>query len=367
VCLLCVLSLCASDRLMPEAAPRRRDSPDPSLLTPNARKHQVALHVLIASDLQDATQLSCLRRCLDSLADQVLPCTVHVGWHAPPGGELHRQTKEALETFKTLCDAELLESPTRKSQFQHLAALASNLAENVSTANPAGCWVLFHDDDDISSENRNASYWEAILRSRQKVVDMGESPEDPRAPRVIHCNSVAIPVAPCTIKCAEDVQTSFEAGNAALASDDLDLKEYWSHAVRLDLLSSFLAAQRPAVLAHRLCDLRFREWLGGQHPVNFQTRSWLYYYDDAAFTGAKDPSAGIHDDEKAPALTRHRHRAQSTEDQSISTACHVLPEEVTRMRRIGETGFIIGFDGPILNLAERSDGELREVSRVCAQ
>ena len=82
------------------------------------------------------------------------------------------------------------------------------------------------------------------------------------------------------------MQASLEAGNAALASDDLDLREYWSFAVRLDLLSTFLSVQRPAVLAHRLCDLRFREWLGGQNPCTFQTSSWLYFCDDDAFTGA---------------------------------------------------------------------------------
>ena len=156
---------------------------------------EASLHIFLATDVHDAARLACLRRCLNGLAEQHLRCTVHIGWYASP--ELRSETLDALTGFSKRCDVVLCESKKRRSQFEHFAELSAQLEEAEEQAVgsvPSSAWILFHDDDDISSPTRSAYYMEAIMRCRQRVVDAGHDPADVRAPRVIQCNHVAVPV-----------------------------------------------------------------------------------------------------------------------------------------------------------------------------
>lgn len=113
-----------------------------------------------------------------------------------------------------------------------------------------------------------------------------------------------------------------------------------SCARRLDFLQSFFHIHGAGVFAHRLCDLRFREWVrASEQPMptfrcdpftQGDPQRWVYFYDRSSSGHA------------------HEHTKATPADEARAAKFGVPVAHASLMHHVGEMGMVIGFDGAIL-------------------
>ena len=293
---------------------------------PNTGEHQ--LIVLMATHINSHGRLMSLVRCLDSLEPQKV-ARAYIGWHAVDES-LRAQALAEFGRFTKRCRVEpvLLEAPTRRAQFEHYAELVRLASRHAADARRATWWALFSDDDDISSPRRSELYLDAL-----------SNPHLPKTARVVCCNDVIVRARTQraglrSIDGSAEVQRALRDGDCECAQQS----EHWSFAVRLDLLRTFFETHGGGVLAHKLCDLRFREWVrASEVPMpSFRCDTareptrWTYFYDG---------SASHHD---------HAHTEHTAADEARARKFGADIGRCALMMNVGEMGMVIGFDGPIL-------------------
>lgn len=283
---------------------------------PRGKSGPRELSVLLASHLCESGRVKRLGRCLDSLA--ALRVRTLVGWHAT--AEHRPRVLELLARFVRRCSVPplLLEAAAPRRQFEHYRHLVDQLPTGAVQRRQ---WVLFSDDDDISSPGRASAYLEALGRAAM-----------PPTACAVHCPEVARRVPSnrsVELASAADVSKAIGKGTVRLER----LVEHWGFGVRLDLLRSFFGAHGAGLLAHKLCDLRFREWVRAKAApmptFHVEPHEWLYFYDE--------------DKEHA-----HAHTEIGEADRELAARSGTAPGKVSLMRNVGEMAFVIGFDGPIV-------------------
>ena len=301
-----------------QRAPAPRGPPPPP-----PRDAGAAAVLLMATHVDSHGRLMSLVRCLESLAPQ--PTKAYIGRHATDPA-LRAAALEALAKYAKRCaTAAAIEaargggslSTTRRPRAARRRRRARGRARGV----------------DLGHLQRRRRHLRprplAALRGRDRLAgapagcrglmcpDAMVRPEDGRAD-------------------GRSIDGAAEVDRAIRDRDCLatELTEHWSFAVRLDLLRAFFESHGPGVLAHSLCDLRFREWIRAstQPTPSFRVRApeWIYFYDGRA------------------AQHEHAHLDQTDVDGARAARFGVDVRFVALMRSVGEMGFVIGFDGPIL-------------------
>ena len=302
-----------------QRAPAPRGPPPPP-----PRDAGAAVVLLMATHVDSHGRLMSLVRCLESLAPQ--PTKAYIGWHATDPA-LRAAALEALAKYAKRCAIKpsFVEAAARRRQFEHYEALSRRAeAEARAAGREASTWVIFSDDDDISAPDRSQRFAAAI-----------GSPALPRGCRGLMCPDAMVRPEDGRAD-GRSIDGAAEVDRAIRDRDCLatELTEHWSFAVRVDLLRAFFASHGPGVLAHSLCDLRFREWIRAstQPTPSFRVRApeWIYFYDGRA------------------AQHEHAHLDQTDVDGARAARLGVDVRFVALMRSVGEMGFVIGFDGPIL-------------------
>eukprot|EP00316_Scyphosphaera_apsteinii_P005078 CAMPEP_0119342838 /NCGR_PEP_ID=MMETSP1333-20130426/105548_1 /TAXON_ID=418940 /ORGANISM="Scyphosphaera apsteinii, Strain RCC1455" /LENGTH=282 /DNA_ID=CAMNT_0007355133 /DNA_START=534 /DNA_END=1382 /DNA_ORIENTATION=- len=220
----------------------------------------------------------------------------------------------------------IVEAPSRRSQFEHFAQLWRCVEadmKNGSASNSTFC--LFSDDDDVSAPGRTEAYANVLGRS-----DL---------PPVACCTTAAMREQNASAH--ELVLRNADAIDEALACGVCvvqQVAEFWQYAVRADVLSQFFAGHSDRLLAHKLADLRFRQWLHAtreRHKApSFSPREWLYFYDRNSLHHS------------------HAHVGPPRQvDMERAERFRVDSRSVRLMRDVGEMGVVIGFDGPLLGHA----------------
>ena len=340
--------------------PRRKPPrATPSATTPRPQhQHQPItppLVIFCATSIKQESRLLSLERCLNSLAAQTVPVRVYVAWHAS-SVRLRRATLQLLDAFSNASPLPpmLIESASPLSQFQHLdAARRALAAESWVTA---ATWVLFTDDDDISAPDRVERYAAVIARkdlpshvpcvlcTRVAMRCVNAKKKRAQAESDLHARLIAS---------ASDVDAALRDGDAEIR----EMHEWWCYAVKLDAIEQFLDRQPPGLLAHRLADLRFRQWLAASVPVPRLEQAlgdglrWVYFYDrdTIAHDHAHRGTLSDVDAERA-------HRLGRGLGSGVLDASHV-----GLMRDVGEMVTAIGFDGPKIGVQLPRAQRAREI------
>ena len=164
-----------------------------------------------------------------------------------------------------------VECAVRRSQFEHLGALASLAAHR--WGRDRDVWCFFGDDDDVAHPSRSAEYRFAIADAPRRCASVcamwrAEARREAGAkqPRP---------------RSAADVERQLAAGSVERVGEPY---EYFHYALRLPALLSFLGAAPEALVAARFCDVAFVEFLRRTDRVVFSPRTgpfkrcWLYFY-----------------------------------------------------------------------------------------
>ena len=291
----------------------------------NANAQQRVLVLMMATHIDSRGRLMSLVRCLDSLEAQQIKA--YIGWHAVDA-ELRAQTLDILMAYAKRCKARpaFVEAAERRRQFEHYEALVEKAqADSKAAGRPVhATWCIFCDDDDVCSPERALVYESSVANA---VL--------PATARALCCNDVVVRAQ--TRRAGLISIDGPRAVDRAIRSGDVvhkSMSEHWSFAVRLDLFRAFFERHGPGLLQHSLCDLRFREWLRNSTvpmpTFRMPAPDWVHFYDG---------SAAQHD---------HAHTDATPSDTARAARFGVKVGLCALMRSVGEMGFVIGFDGPIL-------------------
>ena len=356
--------------------PRRIRPPGVSLdtVSPTRMQPPTPVYILLASAIQQESRLSSLKRCLMSLAAQTVPARVYVAWHATKA--LRSETEAILGEFAraSAVQPRLLESPEALTQMQHLDRARHALTDDVQREHGkqhdlGNTWCLFSDDDDISHPNR-VSWYAEVVQSRAL----------PRRVPGVLCARVAMRNVETRPSSARSRALSGAADvDAALRDGDVTVREgfheFWCYCVRLHALAQFFDSTPPGLLAHRLADLRLRQWLAASAPLPYLEQAlgpkakdlrWAYFYDrdseghDHAHTSAHSHEASVRavDEERSRRLGRGLPYAMGDDPRDGPGLPLTL---IAQMRDVGEMATVIGFDGPKLGVRLPRAQRTREI------
>ena len=252
-----------------------------------------------------------------------------------------------------------------------LAVVAESTRSQSRNATLEHTWVLWSDDDDISHPDRVAAYAEVVQQTEaMEAQERAKGHTARRSVAGIICTRVAMrrenklaaagAMASHGIECPADVDSALRVG----AADVRDFNEYWCYCVRLSAVRQFFASTPPKLLANRLADLRFRQWLSASGPMPFVEKvlgprapPWAYFYDrdNQSHQHAHrthDASVRQIDQERA-----HRLSAGLPPGMDGDLPLSLLEQ----MREVGEMGTVIGFDGPKLGVRLPRARRTREI------
>ncbi|KAK7250124.1 hypothetical protein SO694_00006356 [Aureococcus anophagefferens] len=179
-----------------------------------------------------------------------------------------------------------LEQRRPHSQFEHYGALAAEAARWCGE----GCWLLFHDDDDLSHPLRARAYAEAVASAPAAArtvcamwrcvpsKDCAEERCRARTPGAVD----ALLAEGLAERCGRPVR---DRTGAVVGGDGI---EYYHCAVRPAEVAAFCAGATRELLGSRYADVCFCRWLRVAHaapgafaifePEMSFDACWLYYY-----------------------------------------------------------------------------------------
>ncbi len=319
------------------------------------RERRTRLVALMASHVDSAERMQYVCHCLKSVVDQVLPPSAfYLSWSCAP--EVDRDmcatiidgVGAAIRGFRAFYRAK-----PAMGQFEHYASLC----EHVGGGGDAdGCWLMFSDDDDLWDHLRALSYW-AVLGSAQCVG----------CPRVASVRSlafaartddrdVAAAAEAFQPTSAAEVTKAIERGLVRPQQADAHRQgDYVHYCVRAPVFAQFFERVPGELLAHRLCDVAFANYVrcydggGGDddyHTVQFTAPGWMYYCrDHGDYTHAAEPQR----DRPAEKAARAQLRAAQPHDLSDDEVEHVAALIVTNV----ELDYVSG-----LSVEQAADCEL---------
>jgi len=281
---------------------------------------QVVIIALVPVHIANKARLDRFKHVLKSIArQQPLPndaeFIVAFSWYAATPA-LAAETEHVFEGLSCSRGHDTREGPKkivvvrqqkRYTQFQHLRAAL----DEAQAVLGEGCdkqkrsmWTMFGDDDDLWHSNRIAETVRAIT-SHQTLPGVGIFATMTRVN--IFSSDIAANKIPAT---EEEVDVDLEDKRVTLNAETpfnkewsqqlhdvggqawklqvphLDL-EYFDLCPRLRILREFFEVTSETILGHRLCDLRFRDYLLyyplmgrelGLEVVYFQPQCWMYFY-----------------------------------------------------------------------------------------
>jgi len=249
-----------------------------------------AICVVLAAHVSSAARLASLGAAARSVIGGPWPpaCLV-VGWSSAP--RWRDATRDALAAAARDAararGAPLVSLEQRRphSQFEHYGALAAEAARWCGE----GCWLLFHDDDDLSHPLRARAYAEAVASAPAAArtvcamwrcvptKDCAEERCRARTPGAVD----ALLAEGLAERCGRPVR---DRTGAVVGGDGI---EYYHCAVRPAEVAAFCAAATRELLRSRYADVCFCRWLRVAHaapgafaifePESFDA-CWLYYY-----------------------------------------------------------------------------------------
>jgi hypothetical protein len=344
---------------------------------PNVRTQlpSTPVYILLASAIREEGRLASLRRCLASLAAQTVPTRVYIAWHAT-SETLRAKASKELDDFAaaSAVPPRLLESRDGRTQMQHLNIARQALTEDVRREHGkehdlGSTWCLFSDDDDISHPKRVSWYAEVV-----------QSHVLPRRVPGVLCSRVAMrnvegrpsSARSRALTCSADVDAALRDGDVIVREG---FHEYWCYCVRLQAIAQFFDSTPPGLLAHRLADLRLRQWLAASSPLPYLEQAlgvkarelrYAYFYDrDSEAHGHAHTSTHVHeasvravDEERARRLGKGLPYAMGDDPHGEPGLPLTL---IAQMRDVGEMATVIGFDGPKLGVRLPRAQRTREI------
>jgi len=293
---------------------------------------QIVIVVLVAVHIVEKARLDRLGHVIRSIARQEAPpdgaeLVVAFSWYASTPA-LAAETESALASLQDLGskrDRATTEGPDRvvvvqqhdrRTQFQHLhaaldeaeAALRAGWSSGPGDEQKRSVWAMFGDDDDLWHSRRVAEAVRAIA-AHQLLPGVGVFATMTRA-NIRGSDVLAASPMPTSEeevdaylgdgRAVPNTETEFNkewrekirgAGGQAwtLQVPFVDL-EYFDFCPRLRLVREFFRTTSAYVLGHRLCDLRFRDYLLyyplmgaelGLEVAYFEPACWMYFYANA--------------------------------------------------------------------------------------
>ncbi|KAH8074081.1 hypothetical protein JL721_2642 [Aureococcus anophagefferens] len=219
------------------------------------------------------------------------PARLGVVHHVASDAALRRRCRRSASCFAARVERRAPREPRRRrerrphSQFEHYGALAAEAARWCGE----GCWLLFHDDDDLSHPLRARAYAEAVASAPAAArtvcamwrcvpsKDCAEERCRARTPGAVD----ALLAEGLAERCGRPVR---DRTGAVVGGDGI---EYYHCAVRPAEVAAFCAGATRELLGSRYADVCFCRWLRVAHsapgafaifePEMSFDACWLYY------------------------------------------------------------------------------------------